>query len=273
MRAALLSSASPNGQDMSRGLVADSPVVEEFIASPNYNERRGFNRPNCVILHYTGMPTGAEALTWLCDPASEVSSHYFVWEDGRVIQLVAEDRRAWHAGRSFWKGESDLNSASIGIEIVNPGHGPAPGVNPPPFPSAQIERVIALVRDIAARHSIAPERVLAHSDIAPARKIDPGEKFPWDVLARRGVGHWTTPAPITGGAVYRRGQEGPPIRALQALLALYGYGVELTGVYDGQTQTVVAAFQRHFRPARVDGKADASTLATLRALIDGLAHH
>lgn len=252
-------------------MLAQSPAAEEFIASPNHNERRGYSRPDCVILHYTGMPTGAEALAWLCDPASELSSHYFVWEDGRIVQLVAEDRRAWHAGRGLWKGVSDLNSASIGVEIVNPGHGQPPGAGePPPFPPRQIESVIALLRDIGARHAIAPERVLAHSDIAPARKIDPGEKFPWDVLRRSGIGHWTAPAPIQGGALYRRGQEGPPVRALQALLALYGYGVELTGVYDAQTQIVVAAFQRHFRPARVDGEADASTLATLRALIDGL---
>ena len=259
---------------MNRGSVPDSPVATEFIASPNHNERRGFSRPDCVILHYTGMPTGAEALAWLCNRASEVSCHYFVWEDGRVVQLVAEERRAWHAGLSVWKGESDLNSASIGIEIVNPGHSQSPGADdPPPFPASQIEGVIALLRDIGARRAIAPECVLAHSDIAPARKIDPGEKFPWETLWRAGVGHWVRPAPIGEGAVYRRGQEGPRVRALQALLALYGYGVALTGVYDKQTQIVVAAFQRHFRPGRVDGEADSSTLTTLRALIDALPQH
>jgi N-acetylmuramoyl-L-alanine amidase len=256
---------------MNPRLLPDSAIAADFIASPNHNERRGFGRPDCVILHYTGMPTGAGALAWLCNPASEVSSHYFVWEDGRVVQLVAEDRRAWHAGRGLWKSESDINSASIGVEIVNPGHDPSPGAgDPPPFPERQIDGVIALLRDIGARHNIAPERVLAHSDIAPARKIDPGEKFPWQTLWRAGIGHWTAPAPLGEAAAYRRGQEGPPIRALQALLALYGYGVELTGVYDGQTHSVVAAFQRHFRPARVDGEADPSTLATLRGLIDTL---
>jgi N-acetylmuramoyl-L-alanine amidase len=250
---------------MKFGPVPDSPVAGEFFASPNHGERRGFSRPDSVILHYTGMPTGAEALALLCDPASEVSSHYFVWEDGRVVQLVPEDRRAWHAGRSVWKGQSDVNSASIGIEIVNPGHDALP-----PFPARQIDGVIALLRDIGARYEIAPERVLAHSDIAPTRKIDPGEHFPWRTLWRAGIGHWVAPAAIGEGPRFGRGQEGPPIRALQALLALYGYGVELTGVYDAQTQGVVAAFQRHFRPARVDGEADASTLATLRALIAGL---
>jgi N-acetylmuramoyl-L-alanine amidase len=256
---------------MNPRLLPGSAIAEEFIASPNHNERRGFARPDCVILHYTGMPTGAAALAWLCNPASEVSSHYFVWEDGRVDQLVAEERRAWHAGRGLWKGESDINSASIGVEIVNAGHDLSnAGGEPPPFPERQIEGVIALLRDIGARHNIAPERVLAHSDIAPARKIDPGEKFPWETLWRAGIGHWTAPSPLAEAASFRRGQEGPPIRALQALLALYGYGVELTGVYDGQTQKVVGAFQRHFRPERVDGEADPSTLATLRALIDAL---
>jgi N-acetylmuramoyl-L-alanine amidase len=245
--------------------VPDSPVAGEFIASPNHGERRGYARPDSVILHYTGMPTGAEALAWLCNPASEVSAHYFVWEDGRVVQFVAEDRRAWHAGRSLWKGASDLNSASIGVEIVNPGHDALP-----PFPTRQIEGLIALLRDIGARYEISPQRVLAHSDVAPARKIDPGEHFPWETLWRAGIGHWVAPTRITGEALYGRGQEGPPIRALQALLGLYGYGVDLTGVYNAQTQTVVAAFQRHFRPERVDGQADASTIETLRALLAGL---
>lgn len=256
---------------MNGGRVPDSPVAAEFVASPNHGERRGLNRPDAVILHYTGMPTGAQALAWLCDPASEVSSHYFVWEDGRVVQLVAEQRRAWHAGRGVWKGERDLNSASIGIEIVNPGHDGLPGHDgPPPFPEAQIDGLIALLRDIGARHRIAPERILAHSDIAPGRKRDPGEKFPWDALWRAGIGHWAAPAGLAAGQTFARGREGPPVRALQAMLALYGYGLELTGVYDAQTQSVVAAFQRHFRPARVDGQADVSTIETLRALLAGL---
>jgi N-acetylmuramoyl-L-alanine amidase len=252
------------------GRVPDSSVAEAFIASPNHGERRGYRGPDSVILHYTGMPTGERALAWLCDAASEVSAHYFVWEDGRVVQLVGEDRRAWHAGVGVWKGESDLNSASIGVEIVNPGHD-LPGHDKlPGFPQRQIDGVIALLRDVGSRHRIAPERILAHSDIAPARKRDPGEKFPWEALWRAGLGHWAPPPPIGEGAVYRHGQEGSPVRALQTLLALYGYGVEATGVYDAQTRIVIAAFQRHFRPERVDGEADASTVETLRALIAGL---
>jgi N-acetylmuramoyl-L-alanine amidase len=244
----------------------DSPLVARFVASPNSGERRGHSRPNCLILHYTGMPTGEAALKALTDPAREVSAHYLIWEDGSIDQLVAESDRAWHAGRGSWKGETDLNSASIGIEIVNPGH----EGGSPPFPDLQIEATIALAQDIAARWAIPPERILAHSDIAPARKRDPGETFPWATLWRGGVGHWTEPAPLAGSFLFAHEEEGPPVRALQAMLALYGYGVETTGVYDRQTRQVVTAFQRHFRPQRVDGEADASTAATLKALIDAL---
>jgi N-acetylmuramoyl-L-alanine amidase len=212
------------------------------------------------------MPTGEAALRALTDPACEVSAHYLVWEDGSIDQLVAERYRAWHAGRGSWKGESDLNSASIGIEIVNPGH----DGGSPPFPDPQIDATIELARDICERCSIAPERVLAHSDIAPARKRDPGEVFPWATLWRRGVGHWTKPVPLAGPPLFAHEEEDPSVRALQAMLALYGYGVETTGVYDRQTRQVVTAFQRHFRPDRVDGEADASTASTLKALIDGL---
>jgi N-acetylmuramoyl-L-alanine amidase len=239
----------------------DSPLALEFIASPNHGERRGYLAPDCVILHYTGMATGSAALKQLCNPAAQVSSHYFIWEDGGVIQLVAENRRAWHAGHAFWKGARDLNSASIGIEIVNCGHEELP-----PYPHPQIEAVIALARDIGARCAIAPERILAHSDIAPSRKRDPGEHFPWEALWRAGIGHWTPPPPADPDPLFAHAEEGPPVRALQAMLALYGYGVELTGVYDHQTRIVVAAFQRHFRPERVDGETDSSTIQTLRAL-------
>jgi N-acetylmuramoyl-L-alanine amidase len=195
-----------------------------------------------------------------------VSAHYLVWEDGLIDQLVAESDRAWHAGKSWWKGEGDLNSASIGIEIVNPGH----DGGSPPFPDRQIEATVALARDICARWTIAPERVLAHSDVAPARKRDPGEAFPWARLWRAGVGHWTEPAPLNGGPLFAHEEEAPPVRGVQAMLALYGYGVEITGVYDHKTRQAVAAFQRHFRPERVDGETDNSTVATLKALIEGL---
>jgi N-acetylmuramoyl-L-alanine amidase len=245
---------------------SDSPLAARFLASPNWGERRGRGRPDCLILHYTGMPTGEAALKALTDSASQVSAHYLVWEDGSIDQLVAESDRAWHAGKGCWKGERDLNSASIGVEIVNPGH----DGGSPPFPEPQIAATIALARDICARWGIPPERVLAHSDVAPARKQDPGEAFPWKRLWRGGVGHWTEPAPLSSGLLFTHEEEGPSVRALQTMLALYGYGLEITGTYDRQTRQAVAAFQRHFRPQRVDGEADPSTVATLKALIEGL---
>ncbi len=244
----------------------DSRLAARFVASPNHGPRRGHTAPNCLILHYTGMPTGEAALNLLVDAASEVSAHYLIWEDGRIDQLVAEDRRAWHAGKALWKSESDLNSTSIGIELVNPGH----DGGLPPFPDRQIASTIALARDLGSRWNIAPERVLAHSDVAPLRKRDPGEAFPWEALWRGGVGHWVPSAPLSGAGLFRSEEEGPPVRALQAMLTLYGYGVEISGVYNRLTRAVVMAFQRHFRPERVDGELDASTLETMKMLIERL---
>jgi N-acetylmuramoyl-L-alanine amidase len=245
---------------------ADSPLVSRLLPSPNHGERRGAGRPDCLILHYTGVPTLQVALDLLTDPKREVSAHYVIAEDGEIWQLVPEARRAWHAGVGRWKSETDLNSCSIGIEIANPGH----DGGLPAFPDGQIAATIALAKDIASRWKLKPERVLAHSDIAPARKRDPGEAFPWGRLAAAGIGVWVEPAPIAGGPLFQPMQEGPPVRAIQAMLAVYGYGIELSGVYDKPTETVVAAFQRHFRPERVDGLADASTLRTLKVLIDAV---
>jgi N-acetylmuramoyl-L-alanine amidase len=243
----------------------DYPAAR-VVPSPNHGERAGGLKPDMIILHYTGMATAAAALDWLCRDESQVSSHYFVHEDGRVDQLVAEDRRAWHAGKSNWKGESDINSRSIGIEIANAGH---PG-GLPDFPSVQIDAVVELCRNCGERWSIAPERVLAHSDIAPIRKVDPGEKFPWERLHSGGVGHWVPPAPIGGGRFFQRGDQGQPVEAVQTMLSLYGYGIEVTGVFCEKTEGAVAAFQRHFRPMQVDGIADISTLDTLHRLLSGL---
>jgi N-acetylmuramoyl-L-alanine amidase len=243
-------------------MTPDSPLVETCRPSPNHGER--LKPLDALVLHYTGMPTGEAALDLLCSPAAQVSCHYLVWEDGRIWQLVEESRRAWHAGKSFWAGETDMNSRSIGMEIVNPGH----DGGLPPFPDAQINAVSALCRDICARRGIKPERVLAHSDIAPARKTDPGEVFPWERLA--GIGHWIAPQPILHGPVHDLGAKGPAVADLQVMLASYGYGVETSGVYDDATRIVVAAFQRHFRPEWVDGVADISTIETLRRLLEGL---
>jgi N-acetylmuramoyl-L-alanine amidase len=186
-----------------------------------------------------------------------------VFEDGRVVQLVSENRRAWHAGESFWAGETDINSCSIGIEIVNPGH----DYGYPDFPAGQIAAVTALCRDILTRLAIPAERVLAHSDVAPSRKQDPGEKFPWRTLHDCGVGHWVQPAPLTEpGEVLAPGDRGEAVAQLQTTLATYGYGIAATGSFDRTTGDVVTAFQRHFRPQRVDGIADASTRRTLKEL-------
>lgn len=242
----------------------DSTIAANILASPNHGERKAV--VDAIVLHYTGMEGAADALHWLCNPMSEVSCHYFVFEDGRVLQLVPEARRAWHAGRGCWAGETDINSRSIGIEIVNPGHvGGAP-----PFAAAQVSAAIALCRDIAARHAICPQRILAHSDIAPGRKQDPGEIFPWPQLHRDGIGHWVPPHRVAGGGFFGLGDQGAPVAALQGMLAIYGYGIVASGLYDAQTQAVVTAFQRHFRPARVDGIADGSSVATLRDLIAAL---
>ena len=234
--------------------------------SPNHGERAGGRKPDMIILHYTGMGTANGALSWLCREESQVSSHYFVHEDGRVVQLVPEERRAWHAGKSSWAGETDINSCSIGIEIANPGH---PG-GLPDFPDKQIEAVAELCRDCGARWKIPPERVLGHSDVAPIRKVDPGENFPWEKLHVGGVGHWIDPTPISGGRFFQFGESGQPIEALQSMLSLYGYNIEITGIFCERTKGVVEAFQRHFRPQLVDGIADFSTIDTLHRLLKAL---
>lgn len=234
--------------------------------SPNFNERRNGRRPDIILIHYTGMETGRAAERRLADPASEVSCHYVVRESGVVVQMVPEAARAWHAGQGAWKGEHDINSASIGIEIVNRGH----EFDYPDFPAKQIGSVIALCRDIAARWAILPERVLGHSDIAPGRKVDPGEKFPWRRLAEAGVGHFVDAAPARGGRFLARGDSGQPVEALQSLLALYGYNIEISGIFDKETEDCVVAFQQHFRQENTDGVADVSTIETLHALLAAL---
>jgi N-acetylmuramoyl-L-alanine amidase len=230
--------------------------------SPNFGERRGTPTPDMIVLHYTGMESGPAAEAWLCNPASEVSSHYIVHEDGRVVQMVREIDRAWHAGKSSWHGHGDINSASIGIEVVNPGH----AFGYPDFPVQQIDSVISLCRDIMRRQGISADRVLAHSDVAPGRKIDPGEKFPWRRLAGAGLGVFAK-AKEPDEAVLLPGDSGKRVERLQSMLARFGYGIEATGTYDAPTEIVVAAFQRHHRPARLDGLADRSTLDVLRRLI------
>ena len=245
----------------------DSALVGEFHPSPNFEPRRGVTKPSILLLHYTGLASVAKAIDWLTRPESKVSAHYVIDEAGSVTQMVAEDMRAWHAGAAVWAGETDINSLSIGIEVHNAGH--EQGL--PDFPEAQVAMLEALCRDIIARHAIRPERVLAHSDVAPTRKIDPGEKFPWARLAAAGVGHWVTPEPVNwADPGMARDAAGPLIAAVQTKLAAYGYGIEATGGFDPRTEFVVKAFQRHFRPERVDGLIDQSTITTLERLAAAL---
>jgi N-acetylmuramoyl-L-alanine amidase len=246
--------------------VKGSGLRHEFHPSPNHDERAPGIAPSILLLHYTGMADAATSLRRLCDPMAKVSSHYVVDEGGRIIQLVDEVARAWHAGQATWRGMTDINSASIGIEIQNPGH----DGGYPDFAEAQMVSLIALCRDVVGRHKIRGERVLAHSDVAPARKADPGEKFDWRRLHEAGVGHWVVEAKAAGGKALRLGDKSPAVAELQRALALYGYGLATSGVYDVPTDLVVTAFQRHFRQSCVNGVADPSTVETLFHLIAAL---
>jgi N-acetylmuramoyl-L-alanine amidase len=232
--------------------------------SPNYDLRRG--PPDMIVLHYTGMPTGEAALARMRDPAAKVAAHYMIEEDGRVFRLVPEERRAWHAGVGGWAGETDVNAASVGIEIVNPGH--EWGYRP--FPDDQIEAVIGLLDAVRGRWTVPDSRIVGHSDTAPARKTDPGELFPWKRLAEAGHGLWFEPEPeriAALGAPLSLGDEGAGVLVLQAGLRRLGYELQPSGRFEEDTATVVAAFQRHWRPDQVDGVADGETRARLVGLL------
>jgi N-acetylmuramoyl-L-alanine amidase len=231
-----------------------------FAPSPNFDARTA--PPDMIVLHYTGMTSGEDALARLRDPEAKVSAHSLIEEDGRVFTLVAEERRAWHAGVSFWRGARDVNGVSIGVELVNPGH--EHGYRA--FPEPQIEALIALLDDIRGRWSIPDARILGHSDVAPARKQDPGELFPWRRLAEAGHGLWVEP-PASPGAPLGEGETGAGVFALQAGLTRLGYDCAPSGDYDDDTAVIVAAFQRHWRPDRIDGLADGETRARLVHLL------
>lgn len=221
--------------------------------SPNHGPRPAGVPVDILLLHYTGMRSGEAALDRLIDAEAKVSAHYMIDEDGSIYRLVDEDRRAWHAGVSAWAGSTDVNGRSIGIELVNPGH----EFGYRAFPEPQMAALIDLAQGILARHPIPASRVLGHSDVAPARKQDPGELFDWPRLARAGIGLWPErAAPRTA-----------PVGEVQALLARFGYEVPQSGALDEATAAVIAAFQRHFRPARFDGVPDADTIGRLDALI------
>ena len=214
--------------------------IEDHL-SPNFGPRRGGAVPDLVVLHYTGMDTAAGAIDRLTDPASEVSAHYLVDLDGRVVRLVAEEMRAWHAGLASWGGEADVNSRSIGIEIVNPGH----ELGYPPFPEPQMSALEALLAGIQARHAISPERVVGHACVAPGRKGDPGEKFDWRRLARRGLAVWLDPEPAEAGLAELGGAEAA---RFQAAARRFGYGAPDSGEWCEQTRAVWHAFAMRFLP-------------------------
>lgn len=260
----------PSADDLIR-CGPDSRRVDELAASPNINARRDGGSPRFLILHYTGLESFQRSVDVLRDPICQVSCHYVVDTDGRLVQMVREADRAWHAGQSFWAGERDINSWSVGIEIQNPGH----ELGYPEFPEAQMRVVIELAGDIVRRNNMRPEHVLAHSDIAPQRKIDPGEKFDWSRLHGSGVGHWVQPHAVGAEDVGLVDRIDPAkvddrVRLCQNLLTDYGYEVARHGLLDAETVRVISAFQRHFRPAQVDGAPDESTIETLKDLIVAL---
>ncbi|MET1026477.1 MAG: N-acetylmuramoyl-L-alanine amidase [Dongiaceae bacterium] len=224
------------------------------LPSPNFDARPVNGPIDILLLHYTGMQSAEEAVARLRDPAARVSSHYVVDEDGSVLRLVAEDQRAWHAGISYWNGIREINARSIGIEIVNPGH--EWGYRP--FPAAQMQSVIGLSQQIIAQHGIPAARVLGHSDVAPLRKQDPGELFDWRALAAQGVGLWPEPQPVSWDEA-------------TFLTALNRYGYDIDGAASTAPETAhhaaILAFERHFRPQRLSGRADAELAAILNGLL------
>jgi N-acetylmuramoyl-L-alanine amidase len=237
------------------------PEIHEKLSS-NHDERPAGGRVDMLILHYTGMKTAQDAIDRLCDPEARVSSNYVVDEDGEILRLVPEERRAWHAGVSYWRGHHALNDRSIGIEIVNPGH--EWGYRD--FPAPQMAAVRDLCLSILSRHPIPAGNVVAHSDVAPDRKEDPGEKFRWDDLACNGVGIWPIRVPNlgTGGEI----RDAIGLRAVRAALVRIGYSVAPEGTLDPALSTVLRAFQRHWRPEAVTGQADGGTVARLHAVAE-----
>jgi len=234
------------------------------LPSPNFGPRKavsGIARVRHIVMHYTGMTSCQKALDRLCDPIAAVSAHYVVDEDGTVHRMVAEEMRAWHAGVSFWHGAHDLNSTSIGIEIVNPGH----EYGYRAFPAPQIEVLTDLAKQVMQRHRIAPCDVLGHSDVAPGRKVDPGELFPWQDLAAHGIGLWPEDSVTLPGR--------PDMHGALRRLSDIGYAVPLTPELgsdilnpDSAVTDVISAFQGHYRQSQVDGVLDNETAARIAAV-------
>ena len=248
---------------MSEETVAGRAIID--LPSPNRDERPADAGPiDTLVLHYTGMVSAEAALARMTDRAAKVSAHWCVGEDGTLWRLVPEERRAWHAGRSAWRGRRAVNDRSIGIELVNPGH--EHGYRP--YPPAQMDALLELARAIVTRHPIETRNVVAHSDIAPARRQDPGELFDWARLAEAGIGLWHGEGEGSGQAVspLRQGDSGASVRQQQERLRAIGYGLAADGDFGPTTAAVVRAFQRHFRQARVDGVIDAGTAAMIEQM-------
>jgi N-acetylmuramoyl-L-alanine amidase len=230
--------------------------------SPNHDARAA--AIDMLVLHYTGMKTAEEALARLCDPSAKVSAHYTIGIDGCVYRHVPEERRAWHAGPSYWAGEANVNGRSIGIELVNPGH----EFGYVPFTNDQIASLIDLAQGILARHAIPRARVLGHSDVAPARKTDPGELFPWKRFAENGIGLWPDAKnlpPPCGEVDPAKPDRGGGDVSFASDLARFGYGVPPD--VDVPLDAVITAFQRHFRPSCIDGVTDSECAAILERLL------
>lgn len=240
--------------------------IGHSFKSPNFDER---TLPiTQLVLHYTGMESGEAARDRLCDAEAKVSAHYLVYEDGTIQNLVEEEQRAWHAGVGCWRGIDNVNSASIGIEIVNGGHNFPDENGLPPFPDAQINAVIALSHGIVERHHIAPWNVIGHSDIAPERKEDPGEHFPWDGLAAAGIGLWTEPeSEPDKRLLFEPGDRDRGIAIMQQGLAQIGYQIAVTGQFDDRTKAVMTAFQRRWRQDDISGLIDMECLQRVGALV------
>lgn len=232
--------------------------ITEAIQSPSHGSRVRY-----IVLHYTASPTKI-ALEHLTGP--RVSAHYLISDDSPpvIYRMVSEERRAWHAGAGSWFGNTDINTGSIGIEIVNAGlSGPDQWA---PYTKSQITKTKDLVRDIAQRHQVIPENIIGHSDMAPQRKIDPGPLFPWEQLALAGLGRWYDEQKALQLQAYYLAHALPSARETQALLRKAGYDTPDSGIYDKATRNVLAAFQMHYRPTRYDGILDAETLSILLSL-------
>ncbi len=244
----------------------DTTLPAEWRSSENYQQRKDNRKPDILLMHYTGMENARWAINRLCDVEAGVSCHYLIDEMGNITQMVREEHRAWHAGKSYWHGETDINSSSIGIEIANKGH----NKGYPDFPTVQMDAVIALSKDILTRWDIPSHRIIGHSDVAPRRKQDPGEKFDWQRLSKEGLGHWIAAEPIGDDKGLDIGDEGTAVKEAQTLLRDYGYNQGASGRYSQTTKYIVTAFQRHFRQQKVDGIMDLSTLNTLKKLHNSL---